>query len=41
MNGTAYLDTFANDNLPPREQWPELLFELPELAYPERLNCAC
>jgi 2-aminobenzoate-CoA ligase len=40
MNGTAYLDTFANDNLPPREQWPELLFELDELAYPERINCA-
>jgi 2-aminobenzoate-CoA ligase len=40
MNGTAYLDTFANDNLPPREQWPELLFELDELQYPERLNCA-
>jgi len=40
MNGTAYLDTFANDNLPPREQWPELLFELPELVYPERINCA-
>lgn len=40
MSGTAYLDTFANDNLPPREQWPELLFELDELAYPERLNCA-
>ncbi|MBD8529302.1 MULTISPECIES: AMP-binding protein [unclassified Massilia] len=40
MNGTAYLDTFANDNLPPREQWPELLFEGEELAYPERINCA-
>jgi len=40
MNGTAYLDTFANDNLPPREQWPELLFELPELDYPARINCA-
>lgn len=40
MNGTAYLDTFANDNLPPRAQWPEMLFELPELAYPERINCA-
>ncbi|THC45248.1 AMP-binding protein [Massilia sp. Mn16-1_5] len=40
MNGTAYLDTFANDNLPPREQWPELLFELDELQYPARLNCA-
>ena len=40
MNGTAYLDTFANDHLPPRAQWPELLFELPELVYPERINCA-
>ena len=40
MSRTAYLDTFAIDNLPPREQWPELLFELDELAYPERLNCA-
>ncbi|MFC5462782.1 AMP-binding protein [Massilia niabensis] len=40
MSGTAYLDTFANDNLPPREEWPELLFELDELRYPERINCA-
>ena len=37
---TAHLDTFARDNLPPREQWPEFLFELPELQYPERMNCA-
>lgn len=40
MSTTAHLDTFARDHLPPREQWPEFLFELPELAYPERLNCA-
>ena len=40
MSGTAYLDTFAMDNLPPREQWPELVFELDELRYPERINCA-
>ncbi|MGE5168849.1 MAG: benzoate-CoA ligase family protein [Rudaea sp.] len=37
---TAHVDTFARDNLPPPEQWPEFLFDLPELAYPERLNCA-
>ena len=37
---TAHLDTFARDNLPPTSQWPELLFELPELQYPARLNCA-
>jgi 2-aminobenzoate-CoA ligase len=37
---SALVDTFARDNLPPREQWPELIFELPHLRYPERLNCA-
>jgi 2-aminobenzoate-CoA ligase len=37
---TAHEDTFARDHLPPRDQWPELIFELPELRYPERLNCA-
>src|SRR5512132_2131213 len=37
---TAHIDTFARDNLPPRELWPELIFELPELRYPERMNCA-
>ncbi len=36
---SAHVDTFAYDNLPPREQWPELSFSLPELAYPERINC--
>ncbi len=40
MRYTAHLDTFARDNLPPRPQWPELVFELPELRYPPRLNCA-
>ena len=40
MAYTAHVDTFARDNLPPREQWPEFLFELPELQYPERMNCA-
>src|SRR5215469_5501177 len=39
MAQSAHLDTFARDNLPSRAQWPEFLFELPELNYPERLNC--
>ncbi|MEU0272963.1 AMP-binding protein [Streptomyces sp. NPDC006307] len=39
LTGSAHLDTFARDHLPPREQWPELLFDLPELRYPDRLNC--
>ncbi|MFB7330514.1 AMP-binding protein [Streptomyces adustus] len=37
---SAHVDTFARDHLPPPEQWPELHFDLPELCYPERLNCA-
>jgi len=40
MGISAHLDTFARDNLPPKEQWPELLFELPEFQYSDRLNCA-
>ena len=36
---TAHVDTFANDNLPPRDQWPDMIFTLPELQYPDRLNC--
>lgn len=37
---SAHVDTFAFEHLPPPEQWPDLLFDLPELQYPERLNCA-
>ncbi|WP_413752516.1 AMP-binding protein [Streptomyces sp. R-74717] len=37
---SAHLDTFAREHLPPADQWPELLFDLPELQYPARLNCA-
>ena len=40
MAATAHIDTFARDNLPPRAQWPDLVFDLPELQYPPRLNCA-
>ncbi len=40
MNPSAHVDTFARDHLPPPDQWPELRFDLPELRYPERLNCA-
>ncbi|MFF9404754.1 AMP-binding protein [Streptomyces anandii] len=37
---SAHVDTFARDHLPPPDQWPELRFDLPELRYPARLNCA-
>lgn len=40
LTPSAHLDTFCRDSLPPLDQWPELLFELPELAYPDRLNCS-
>ena len=37
---SAHVDTFARDNLPPFEQWPELLLDRPEFQYPEHLNAA-
>ncbi|KIF67405.1 2-aminobenzoate-CoA ligase [Streptomyces sp. AcH 505] len=43
LTPSAHLDTFARDHLPPAGQWPVLLSapaELPELRYPDRLNCA-
>ena len=32
-------DDFARAHLPPRELWPQLCFDLPQLRYPARLNC--
>ena len=37
---SAHVDPFARDNLPPRDEWPEFVFDLPELRYPAMLNCA-
>src|SRR5438552_18565844 len=39
MTQSGHVDTFTRDNLPPRAEWPEFKFDLPELQYPERLNC--
>ncbi|MBA3233202.1 MAG: AMP-binding protein [Propionibacteriales bacterium] len=39
LTPSAHVDTFCRDNLPPVESWPDFLHELPELAYPDRLNC--
>ena len=33
------VDSFARDNLPPPELWPDLLLGGPDFSYPERLNC--
>ena len=40
MAYTAHVDTFARDSLPPKTQWPQLIFDLRELQYPSHLNCA-
>ena len=39
MPASAHTDTFARDNLPPRDQWPDFLFTRPELQFPDRVNC--
>ena len=40
MNYTAHIDTFARDSLAPKSDWTEFVFELPEVKYPGRMNCA-
>lgn len=40
LSPSAHVDPFCRDRLPPLDQWPELLFDLPELHYPERVNAA-
>jgi 2-aminobenzoate-CoA ligase len=40
LSPSAHVDTFCRDRLPPQDQWPEFLYDLPQLRYPERLNCA-
>ena len=39
LTPSGYTDSFARAHLPPADQWPEFRFDLPELDYPERLNC--
>ena len=38
LGPSAHVDTFARDNLPPFDQWPDILLDRPEFQYPERLN---
>jgi len=40
LSPSGLTDGFARANLPPVAEWPEFRFDLPELHYPERLNCA-
>jgi 2-aminobenzoate-CoA ligase len=38
LGPTSHTDTFARDNLPPREEWPDFLLE--GFDYPDHLNAA-
>ncbi|GLS01131.1 2-aminobenzoate-CoA ligase [Brevundimonas denitrificans] len=38
MGDSAHIDRFVLDHLPSADQQPELVFDLPELNYPERVN---
>ncbi len=37
---SAQQDRFVHDRLPPKSQWPQLLYDRPELQLPARLNLA-
>jgi 2-aminobenzoate-CoA ligase len=38
LGPSAHVDTFTRDNLPPPDQWPDLLLDRQQFQYPERLN---
>jgi len=40
LGPSGHVDDFARRNLPPAEQWPEMLLERPEFQYPDHLNAA-
>jgi 2-aminobenzoate-CoA ligase len=40
LGPSAHVDTFTRDNLPPFDQWPDLLLDRPEFQYSDRLNAA-
>jgi 2-aminobenzoate-CoA ligase len=40
LGPSGHVDDFARQNLPPSDQWPDLLLDRPEFRYPEYLNAA-
>ena len=40
LGPSVHVDTFTRDNLPPFDQWPDLLLDRPEFQYSDRLNAA-
>ncbi|WP_399931162.1 AMP-binding protein [Streptomyces kanamyceticus] len=39
LTPSGHIDGFSRAHLPPRDQWPALVHDRPELHYPARLNC--
>ncbi|MDV7396389.1 hypothetical protein RZS08_33655, partial [Arthrospira platensis SPKY1] len=35
---SAQADRFVHERLPPRDQWPQRVYELPELGLPPQIN---
>jgi 2-aminobenzoate-CoA ligase len=40
LSPSAHVDAFCRDNLPPVDLWPEMRFDLADVRYPSRVNCA-
>lgn len=40
LGPSGHVDDFARRNLPPFQQWPQLLLDRPEFKYPDHLNAA-
>lgn len=40
LGPSGHVDSFTRDNLPKPGSWPDLLLDLPQFRYPERLNAA-
>ncbi|WP_293750132.1 AMP-binding protein [Limnohabitans sp. Rim8] len=40
MLPSSHTDTFSRDRLPPKDQLPVFMADLPELNYPDQINCA-
>ena len=40
LGPSCHEDTFSRDNLPPADQWPDLMLDRPEFQYPDYLNAA-
>ncbi len=38
LGSSAHVDSFARDNLPPFDRWPDILLDRPEFQYPDRIN---